>query len=82
MNLWPEGDPQASLLQAEEDARIREAVLALPVAYRTAVLLRYHEHLSYDEIARALQSPLGTVKTLLYRAHQRLRRALTEETGE
>jgi len=49
---------------------------ALPEAYRKVILLRYTDELSYDEIATALELPLGTVKTLLHRAHRRLRATL------
>jgi RNA polymerase sigma-70 factor, ECF subfamily len=73
------GDPQQSLDRAVRDEEIRQTVLALPEPYRTVVLLRHMEELSYEAIAEVLAMPLGTVKTTLHRARQRLRQALEEE---
>jgi RNA polymerase sigma-70 factor, ECF subfamily len=73
------GDPQQSLDRAVRDEEIRQTVLALPEPYRTVVLLRHMEELSYEAIAEVLAMPLGTVKTTLHRARQRLRHALEEE---
>jgi RNA polymerase sigma-70 factor, ECF subfamily len=72
-------NPEQLLQRAHRDDEIRRAVLALPDPYRTVVLLRYMEELSYDEIAEALSLPLGTVKTYLHRARARLRQALERE---
>jgi RNA polymerase sigma-70 factor, ECF subfamily len=72
------GDPQEELARSLRDEEIRRAVLALPEPYRTAALLRFMEEMSYDEIAQALEMPLGTVKTCLHRARRRLREALAE----
>jgi RNA polymerase sigma-70 factor (ECF subfamily) len=74
-----EGDPEQSLVRAVRDEEIRQAVMSLPEPYRAVMLLRYMEDLSYEAIAEALAMPMGTVKTCLHRARQRLRRALTEE---
>jgi RNA polymerase sigma-70 factor (ECF subfamily) len=71
-------DPQQQVERAVRDEEIQCAVLALPEPYRTVVLLRYMEELPYEAIAAALQMPLGTVKTTLHRARQRLRTALTK----
>jgi RNA polymerase sigma-70 factor (ECF subfamily) len=40
------------------------------------VTLRYGKGLSYEEIARIMQVPVGTVSTYLHRAHQDLKRRL------
>jgi RNA polymerase sigma-70 factor, ECF subfamily len=74
-----EGDPQERLERSLRDEEIRDAVMALPEPYRTVVLLRHMEEMSYEGIAAALEMPLGTVKTSLHRARQRLRRALGGE---
>ena len=50
----------------------------LPPKYRVAVVLRYAEGLSYEEIAQALRLPLGTVKTHLFRARALLQQRLAE----
>jgi RNA polymerase sigma-70 factor (ECF subfamily) len=73
-------DPARRVEQSFQDAEIQQAVLALPEPYRSVVLLRYMEEMSYDQIAESLEIPLGTVKTLLHRARLRLRRTLSEVT--
>lgn len=52
---------------------------ALPDHYRMLISLRYQNELSYDEIARITDLPLGTVKTGLFRAKERLRQAMLEK---
>ncbi|MDZ4131670.1 MAG: sigma factor-like helix-turn-helix DNA-binding protein [Dethiobacteria bacterium] len=46
---------------------INRLIGELPEAYRAALTLRYHEEMSYEEIASALEQPLGTVKNSVYR---------------
>ena len=50
---------------------------SLPDGQREVLVLRFSEQLSYDEIAEVMQSPLGTVKSRLARAHDALDRELT-----
>ena len=71
------GDPVQALLSSETEARLREAVAALPPKLRAVFVLRHLDDLSYDEIAAATCLPLGTVKTHLFRARAELRAALT-----
>lgn len=54
---------------------IAEAIAGLPTGERDALLLHAWEGLSYDEIADALQIPVGTVRSRLNRARTRLRTA-------
>ncbi|MBD3300884.1 MAG: sigma-70 family RNA polymerase sigma factor [Candidatus Eisenbacteria bacterium] len=53
--------------------RLAALVDRLPPGYRTVIHLRHYEQLAYEEIAEALDIPLGTVKARLHRAHRRLR---------
>jgi RNA polymerase sigma-70 factor (ECF subfamily) len=76
------GDPQEFVLEAVRDEEVQCAVLALPEPYRTVILLRYMEELSYEEIAAALEMPLGTVKTCLHRGRLRLRSSLAGSAGD
>ncbi len=58
--------------RAEGDRELRAALATLNERERTVIGLRYGADLSYDEIADILQVPLGTAKTWLFRAKQRL----------
>ena len=76
--ILPGSDPLDALLTEEGDARLSEAVAALPPRLRAVFLLRHLDDLSYDEIAAAAGVPLGTVKTHLFRARALLRVSLSE----
>ena len=66
-----------AVVEGRERARVvREALLALPVDFREAVVLRDVNQLSYEEISEALRVPLGTVKSRLSRARAMLAEAL------
>ena len=56
--------------------RIEKAIARLPANYRFIVAAHYLEGVQYEDLADALQLPLGTLKTQLYRAKQQLRRLL------
>jgi RNA polymerase sigma-70 factor (ECF subfamily) len=66
-------DPAASVSARELDARIRVAVDELPEDMRIIVTLRDIQDLSYEEIADALDVPIGTVRSRLHRARATLR---------
>ena len=56
-------------LEREQDlAKLREAVLSLPVNYREAVVLCDMEELNYETAAERLGCPVGTVRSRLHRA--------------
>lgn len=52
----------------ENYATLEDALNKLRADYRTILKLRYYEELSYEEIAKRLQCPIGTVKATLHRA--------------
>jgi RNA polymerase sigma-70 factor (ECF subfamily) len=68
--------PDAQLLSAEQVARVRKALSDLPTLQRVALELAYYEELTHVEIAERLEQPLGTVKTRIRVAMQKLRDAL------
>ena len=57
-------------LRAQTATSVRAAVAALPPKFRIAVLLRYFEDLSYEEMAKALHCSMGTVASRLSRGHR------------
>ena len=75
----PHEDPARIAEGRSLQAAVHQALLELPPAYRLAMLLRHLKQLSYDEIATTLELPVGTVKTHLHRARNRLREVLTEQ---
>jgi RNA polymerase sigma-70 factor (ECF subfamily) len=56
--------------------RLEKAIARLPANYRLVIAAHYLQGVQYERLAEALQLPLGTVKTQLYRAKQQLRRML------
>lgn len=67
---------EARLLDSVLDEEIEQALATLPETMRLAVLLADIEAFSYQEIATALDWPLGTVMSRLHRGRQKLRQAL------
>jgi RNA polymerase sigma-70 factor (ECF subfamily) len=68
--------PLARLESDEMRLKLREALLELPENYRTVIVLRDIEGLTYEEIARVTDSSLEAIKSRLFRARQTLRRLL------
>jgi RNA polymerase sigma-70 factor, ECF subfamily len=66
--------PQEALSGGQED--IARALAALPEAFRTALLMRDVQDFSYDEIAKILGIPIGTVMSRIHRGRTLLRGAL------
>ena len=58
--------------RAQIATSVRAAVSALPPKFRIAVLLRYFEDLSYEQMAKALHCSMGTVASRLSRGHRML----------
>jgi RNA polymerase sigma-70 factor, ECF subfamily len=69
-------DPAAQLLDKLGTERIVAAVDRLPEEYRVVATLYFMEDLSYEEIARALECPVGTVRSRLHRGRKMLQKAL------
>lgn len=85
LDLEATGPPAPSAeevaLAGEEVAQLRQALLALPLEYRSALLLRYYHDLSYVEIAQALAIPVGTVRSRLHNGIERLKRLMGQEVA-
>ena len=70
-------------LEAEELAQITRAVIdQLPEKFRTILVLREFEGLSYTEIAAVLDCQLGTVESRLFRARKRFKDAMSQQHPE
>jgi RNA polymerase sigma-70 factor (ECF subfamily) len=72
----PTPGPEELALRDDDARSVRYALAALPERYRTVLELYYVSGLRYREIAVALGLPLGTVKTHINRAKERLRSEL------
>ena len=70
--------PDAVVLGRMLDEEVEIALRALPDDYRMVVLLSDIHEFSYQEIARALEVPVGTVRSRLFRGRRLLRRALAD----
>ncbi|OHX14754.1 RNA polymerase sigma factor RpoE [Chromobacterium sphagni] len=62
--------PETELMNKEILATVNAAVEALPEELRTAISLREMEGLSYDEIAKVMDCPIGTVRSRIFRARE------------
>jgi RNA polymerase sigma-70 factor (ECF subfamily) len=68
-----------SLLQTEEiRTTVNQAIEALPEDLRTAIVLRELEGLSYEDIALAMDCPVGTVRSRIFRAREAIDKRLSE----
>lgn len=76
MLMTKDASAHADLEHQEELARVRQALVALRPEEQEVFLLRQNGQLSYDEIARTVGIPLGTVKTRMRLALEKLRVAL------
>jgi RNA polymerase sigma-70 factor (ECF subfamily) len=70
-------EPLRRLLDDEVVEEVRRAVSDLPPLQREALILFEYEELSLAEIARVVEADVGTVKSRLHRARERLRRTLS-----
>lgn len=72
------GDPEAAAEGADLERHLRAALATLPAEQRAVFVLRHDEGLGYEEIAGALDLPVGTVMSRLARARGRLQELLAD----
>jgi RNA polymerase sigma-70 factor (ECF subfamily) len=77
-SLWAE-NPESWAGRLSDAEALNAALAALPVHYREALVLRELEDLSYKEIARVIDAPVGTVMSRLARAREMMLKALKDE---
>lgn len=68
--------PDKDVIRREHSQIIQKAIDDLPEKYKRVILLRHSEELSYEEIAKILRIPIGTVKARLFRAREMLNKFL------
>jgi RNA polymerase sigma-70 factor (ECF subfamily) len=69
-------DPEGTFFSQIVDAKVLQAIDALPPEFREVLVLSDIEGMRYAEIAETLQVPVGTVKSRLFRARRQLQAAL------
>jgi len=90
IDLWVELDETRGLAAGQVaverpsplGARLEQLLATLPGAQRSALVLRYQEEMTPDEIARALETPVATVKSHLQRGLKLLRAKAGGALGE
>jgi RNA polymerase sigma-70 factor (sigma-E family) len=73
------GEPRARDPEVADRETLRHALRDLPERQRVAVVLRFYEDMTYDQIAEAMRCRPGTVGSLLTRAMQTLRSEMEDE---
>lgn len=71
----PGDDPETALMREQDRRTMNDLLGALPLELRECIVLRELEDLSYAEIARIAEIPIGTVMSRLWRARRMLQRA-------
>jgi RNA polymerase sigma factor (sigma-70 family) len=77
-----EQEPAAAIQGKETEKIVWEAVERLPRLWAMAITLYYREQKSIIDIAKIMQAKENTIKTYLFRARQRLKKALAPAFGE
>ena len=85
-NLRDNNTPDAMLQSKEIGEAVNRAMEALPEELRTAITLREIEGLSYEEISQAMNCPIGTVRSRIFRAReaisQKVKPLLENQSGK
>ncbi len=74
--------PLELVMHKEVRARVEQVLKELPEPYRTTVILRDIEELSYEQIAEVMEASLGTVKSRLVRGRDALKKRLERYSSE
>ena len=73
----PNLNPNEVMLKKQRKQYLLKAIDRLPEKYKRLVELRYFKEFSYEEVAKELDLPLGTVKAQLFRARELLNQELS-----
>ena len=75
-------EPDEEVCSNENRDELHAYIETLPLRYQETVKLYYFEHFSYDDIAKHLHQPVGTVKSNIHRATQLLRQYIHTQIKE
>ena len=70
--------PESSLMSDELEQAIHQAIQNLPEDTATAIKLREFDGMSYEEIAQAMDCPIGTVRSRIFRAREAIDKRVNE----
>jgi RNA polymerase sigma factor (sigma-70 family) len=73
--------PDRHIVADQRRQLIQDAIDALPEKYHKVIVMRHQQEKSYEEIARELDLPLGTVKAHIFRARELLNKFLRDKRG-
>jgi RNA polymerase sigma-70 factor (ECF subfamily) len=76
-----EKEPDQVLLEGELQKAIQAAINQLPESQRMAIILRRYEEMSYEDIAKVMETTVPAVKSILFRARAELREKLAKYLG-
>jgi RNA polymerase sigma-70 factor (ECF subfamily) len=74
----PSQEPVATLMREDDERLVQRLLQGLPLELRECLILREIEELSYKEIARIVDAPIGTVMSRLWRGRKLLAQAAAE----
>lgn len=78
----PERNAEQQMEEREFRLRVEEQLQELSNVERTVLVLYHQEERSYEQIAAALNMPIGTIRTHLHRGRKKLRERLQQQTEE
>jgi len=79
--LVSDDNPEEAVIHDQQVTRLRQALLQLSFADREIIVLQHFRNLPYDEIAKLLEIPRGTVMSRLYYARKRLAKLMGSHDG-
>lgn len=71
--------PDRAIIEDQRRTILQEAIDALPPKYHRVIVMRHQKEMAYEEIADALELPLGTVKAHIFRARELLNKYLRQK---
>ncbi len=78
--LTEQATPEHELEREQLLQRLHQALRGLPQELRLAITLREQEGMSYEEIAEVMESPIGTVRSRIFRAREALGRMIERQS--